>query len=96
MAHDYGVQATEPKPQPMIDGQVAQIEGYLHSMFDQAARIQQAVNRLVTPEPASAPIGNKAERPINSIETRLSVILEMMENLDKQYLHIADRMDSAV
>ncbi len=89
--------ATAPRPQPVIDGQVQQIDQQLHGIFELVGRICTAVDRLVSPEPQPVDgSGKNAERAMHSIDQRLNAIIQGNEMLATYLSRIASRLDSAV
>lgn len=84
-----------PKPQPIIDSKLAQIESRIGHLFETNSRIKQAVNRLTNPGPEE--IGKEVgQHPVNSVEARLAVIVDQLDALGMQADILVARMDGAV
>ena len=85
-----------PAPQPLIDGKLSQIESRISGLFDQSAHINQAVNRLVNPAPEPVDGANANKVSSNTVETRMSIIVDQLDKLQNQFSHISERLDGAV
>lgn len=91
--------ATTPlqdKKQTILDSQLAKIESRLNGLVDVNLRISQAVARLLNPRPEACEKDPGQPVSPNTIEGRLTNVINMLDSLQKKFDENASDLDQAI